>query len=173
MTGLTGLKAGVVLLTALVLQAAVVSRLGIAGAHGDLLILVPVTAALTVGPERGAMAGFAAGLAVDLLVTTPFGLTALSYCLVGYAIGAFQDGVLRASWFLPVVAAVAGAVLGTIFWVLAATVVGEEGLLDAELGGILFAVSLVAGLLVLPALRVARGVEADMDRPLVGARLRP
>ena len=169
---MSGLKAALVLLTALVLQAAVVSRLDVFGAHGDLLVLVPVTAALTVGPERGAVAGFAAGLAVDLLVTTPFGLTALSYCLVGYGIGAFQDGVLRASWFLPVAAAVAGGALGTTFWALAATVVGEEGLLGAELGRIVLAVALVAAVLVLPALRVARWVEADLDGPLAGARLR-
>lgn len=169
---MTGVKAAVVLVTALVLQAAVVSRLGVFGAHGDLLVLVPVTAALTVGPERGAMAGFAAGIAVDLLVTTPFGLTALSYCLVGYGIGAFQAGVLRATWFLPIVAAVVGAGLGTAFWAVAATVVGEEGLLGADLGRILLAVSVVAGVLVLPALRVARWVETDMDRGLTGPRLR-
>ena len=83
----TSLKAALVLLTALVLQAAVVSRLDLFGAHGDLLVLVPVTAALTVGPERGAMAGFAAGISVDLLVHTPFGLTALSYD--GTAAGVF------------------------------------------------------------------------------------
>ena len=51
---------------------------GVFGAHGDLLLLVPIAAGLTVGPERGAIAGFVAGLAVDLLVTTPFGLTALT-----------------------------------------------------------------------------------------------
>jgi rod shape-determining protein MreD len=170
---LTGLKAALVLISALVLQAAVVSKLGLfGGAHGDLLILVPITAALTVGPERGAIAGFAAGLAVDLLVTTPFGLTALAYCLVGYCIGAFQDGVLRATWMLPVASAVIGSVVGTTLWVLAATVVGEEGLLSRDLVGVLVSVAVVAGLLVLPALRVARWVEADMDRPLVGARLR-
>lgn len=169
---MTGLKAALVLFSALVLQSAVVADLTIFGAHGDLLILVPITAALTAGAERGAIAGFAAGIAVDLLVHTPFGLTALGYCLVGYGIGAFHDGVLRASWFLPVVAAITGAAFGTTFWALAATVVGEEGLLGAELGRIVVVVSLVAGVLVLPALRVARWVEADMDRPLVGARLR-
>lgn len=167
-----GVKAAAVLLTALVLQAAVVSRIGLFGAHGDLLILVPVTAALTIGPERGAMAGFAAGIAVDLLVTSPFGLTALSYCLVGYGVGALQSGVLRATWFLPIVAAVAGAAFGTTFWAVAATVVGEEGLLGADLGRVVLAVSLLAGVLVLPALRVARWVEADLDRSFSGGRLR-
>jgi rod shape-determining protein MreD len=167
---MTTFKAGLVLLSALVAQWAVISRLDLFGAHGDLLVLVPVAAALTVGPERGAVAGFAAGIAVDLLVTTPFGLTALTYCLVGYGVGAFQSGVLRASWWLPMAAALAGAVMGTTFWALAATVVGEEGLLTTDLARIVLAVSLVAMALVLPSLRLARWVEADLERPLVGAR---
>ena len=167
---MTGLKAGLVLLSALIVQWAVIARLDLFGAHGDLLLLVPVAAALTVGPERGAVAGFAAGFAVDLLVTTPFGLTALTYCLVGYGVGAFQSGVLRASWWLPMVAALAASVMGITFWAVAATVVGEEGLLNGELVRIVLAVSLVSVALVLPALRLARWVEADLTRPLAGAR---
>ena len=105
-------------------------------------------------------------------MTTPFGLTALSYCIVGYAIGVFQDGVLRSTAGLPVVAATLGAAVGTTFWALAATVVGEEGLIGPELVGVVAAVTVGAAVLVLPALRLARWVEADMDRPLAGARLR-
>jgi rod shape-determining protein MreD len=157
-----GVKAGVVLLSALVVQAALIGQLDIFGARGDLLILVPITAALTVGPERGAIAGFVAGLAVDLLVTTPFGLTALTYSLVGYGVGAFQAGVLRATSWLPLVSAAVGAAVGTAFYALAATVVGEEGLLTADLGRVVAAVSLVALVLVLPALRLARWVEREV-----------
>ena len=167
---MTTLKAGLVLLSALVVQSAVVARLDIFGAHADLLILVPITAALTVGPERGAIAGFVAGLAVDLLVTTPFGLTALTYSLVGYGVGAFQSGVLRASRWLPLVAAVIGAAVGTAFYALAATVVGEEGLLTADLGRVIGAIAVVALVLVIPALRIARWVEGDLGRPLAGVR---
>lgn len=167
---MTAIKAGLVLLTALVVQAAVVSQLDLFGAHGDVLLLVPVAAGLTLGAERGALAGFVAGISVDLLVTTPFGLTALSYCIVGYCVGAFQHGVLRASWWLPFVAALAGAAFGTAAWALAATVVGEEGLLDGELLRIVAAVAVVAVLLVLPAVRIARWVEGEPDRPYVGAR---
>jgi rod shape-determining protein MreD len=166
----TVVKAVVVLLAALVVQAAVISQLDLFGAHGDLLILVPVAAGLTLGAERGAVAGFVAGIAVDLLVTTPFGLTALAYSMVGYGVGAFQHGVLRASWWLPFVAAVAGAAFGTAVWALAATVVGEEGLLTADLLRIIAAVVVVAAVLVVPAVRVARWVEGDDDRPYAGAR---
>lgn len=167
---ITAVKAGLVLLSALILQWAVFARLDLFGAHGDLLILVPVAAALTVGPERGAVAGFVAGFAVDLLVTTPFGLTALTYCLLGYGVGAFQSGVLRATWWLPMVAAVSASVAGITFWAAAATVVGEEGLLNGDLVRIVLAVSLVAVALILPALRLARWVEADLTRPLAGLR---
>jgi rod shape-determining protein MreD len=166
----TALKAALVLVAALVAQAAVVSRLDLFGAHGDLLILVPVAAGLTVGAERGAVAGFVAGLAVDLLVTTPFGLTALTYCIVGYAVGAFQTGVLRASWWVPVVAAVGGAAVGTVLWALAGTVVGLEGLLDDELLRVVGAVTLVALALVVPAVRLARWVEGDAVGAYAGAR---
>lgn len=160
-------KAGLVLVLVLVLQTALVADLPIFGVTADAVILVPVAAGLTVGPERGAVAGFVAGLAFDLLVQTPFGLYALAYCLVGYGVGAFQSGVLRASRLLPIVAAMAGGALGTGFWVLAATVVGEEGLFDGELLRILAVVAVVAGLLVLPALRLARWVEDEGDRPVL------
>ena len=152
-------RAGLVLLTAVVLQAAVVSRLDVFGAHADLLVLVPIAVALVDGPERGAMAGFVAGLAVDLLSTTPFGLTALAYGVVGFVVGSFQHGVLRNSVVLPVVSAMLGAALGVVVWVLAATVVGEEGLLDEDLLVVIAVVSVTAGLLVRPAVRIARWVD--------------
>ena len=164
-------RAGLVLLTAVVLQAAVVSRLDVFGAHADLLVLVPIAVALVDGPERGAMAGFVAGLAVDLLSTTPFGLTALAYGVVGFVVGSFQHGVLRNSVVLPVVSAMLGAALGVVVWVLTATVVGQEGLLDEDLLVVIAVVSVTAGLLVRPAVRIARWVDGAPQTDL-GHRLR-
>ena len=60
-----------------------------------------------------AVAGFAAGLAFDLLVvSTPVGLYALAYCLTGYAVGMVRGAVLRASRWIPMLAAVAGSAFG-------------------------------------------------------------
>jgi rod shape-determining protein MreD len=164
------LRSATVLFGALVLQASFVTEVDLFGAHGEVLLLVPIVAGLTAGPERGAIAGFAAGFAIDLLVQTPFGLTALTYCLVGYAVGALQSGVLRASFWLPIAASVAGSALGTVLFALSATVVGEEGLLDGRLLRVVLAVALWNIVLVLPALRLARWVEQVRDRPLLGAR---
>ncbi|MGH9137092.1 MAG: rod shape-determining protein MreD, partial [Acidimicrobiales bacterium] len=138
-------------------------------AHGDIVLLVPIAAGIAAGPERGATAGFAAGLLVDLVVTTPFGLFALTYCLTGYAVGALQAGVLRATWWLPVAAAAAGSALGVVLFALVATVLGVEGLLDADLGRAVAAVALPNAVLVLPALRVVRWLESSVDtvRPVL------
>jgi rod shape-determining protein MreD len=163
-----GVKAGLLLLVALVAQASFVAEVHFFGAHGEILWLVPVVAGLTAGPERGALAGFTAGIAVDLLVQTPFGLTALAMSLVGYGVGAFQSGVLRASWWMPVVAAVAGSSVGVVLYALAATVVGEQGVLDGRLARVVLAVVLWNVVLVVPALRLARWVEGVGGRPALG-----
>lgn len=155
------MRSALVLLTAIVVQAAVVSRLVVFGAHADVLVLVPIALALVDGPERGALGGFVAGLAVDLLSTTPFGLTALAYSVVGFVVGSFQHGVLRASAVLPVASAMLGAALGVVLWAVTATVVGEEGLLDHDLLVIAGVVGVGAGLLVSPAVRVARWVDGE------------
>jgi rod shape-determining protein MreD len=55
--------------------------------HPDLLWLLPITAALLDGPETGAIVGFWSGLAFDLVLPTPFGLSALVGCLLGYSVG--------------------------------------------------------------------------------------
>ena len=167
---MTWLRASTMLLLVLVVQSAVIAELQIWGVHGEIVILVPIAAGLTIGPDRGAVAGFIAGMAVDLLVTTPFGLNALTYSLVGYGVGAFQAGVLRSSRSLPIVAAVGGTALGIVFFALAATVVGQEGLLRGELGRIVLVASVMNGLFVLPALRLARWVEAPSERAMLGVR---
>lgn len=157
-------RAAAVLLLVLTVQSALVAELGLFGAHGDIVLLVPIAAALTSGPDRGATAGFVAGLCVDLLVQTPFGLTALAYCLAGYAVGAFQAGVLRASWWLPVVSAFGGSALGVFAFALIGAVLGLEDVLTGDLVRIILAVAVLNSILVLPALRMARWVEGPAPR---------
>lgn len=167
---MTTVRAAAVLVVALVFQASFVAELELFDAHGEVLLLVPIVAGLTAGAERGAIAGFAAGLAVDLLVQTPFGLTALTYCLVGYGVGAVQTGVLRASWWLPMVSAVAGSAVGTVLFAVAVTVVGEVSAVNGDLLWVVVAVVIWNALLVVPALKIAEWVEATGDRPMVGVR---
>lgn len=106
----TGVRIGLVLFSMAVLQRGVLSQVRIAGVSADALLLVAIAAGMVSGPDRGAVVGFAAGLTFDLLVSTPFGMSALIYCVVGNIAGRVQGYMVRSSWwFRPVLAAAAGA----------------------------------------------------------------
>ena len=91
MTGRAMLRVALVIFIVLMVQQTVMVALRIDGAHPDLLWLLPITAALLDGPETGAVVGFWAGLAFDLVLPTPFGLSALVGCLLGYAVGSLDN----------------------------------------------------------------------------------
>jgi rod shape-determining protein MreD len=112
----TVVRAGLVLLVTLILQATVLSDLRVAGAIGDVMLVLAVAAGVSGGPDRGVAWGFAAGLAYDLVLDTPFGLMALTYALVGYAVGVAGAAVMRTSGWWPVgIAATAAVVQVTLY----------------------------------------------------------
>jgi len=99
-------------LTALLLQTAVLARLPLPGAPPDLLLVLVVAFALTEGPLSGTVTGFVTGLLADLGADHELGRVALVYALVGYLVGLAHDDRPR-SFLLPlgaVAAAAAGAV---------------------------------------------------------------
>ncbi|HET6951467.1 MAG TPA: rod shape-determining protein MreD [Acidimicrobiales bacterium] len=147
------LRSGPVLVAALVLQVSVVADLRVAGAIGDLLLVVVVAAAVTGGAERGAAYGFAAGLLYDLAVETPFGLTALTYTLVGLGVGALAALIGRTGGWWPVgLAAGAGFAQATAYTVLGNLVGVAYPAGDVPVIGLVMAAW--AAVLVLPLLRV-------------------
>jgi rod shape-determining protein MreD len=109
-------RAVLVVVVALLLQLSFVADVRVAGAVGDLMLVVVVAAGLTGGADRGATYGFAAGVAYDLVLDTPFGLSALTYALVGYAVGLAASALLRSSGWWPVgIAALAGVVQAALY----------------------------------------------------------
>jgi rod shape-determining protein MreD len=116
----------VLLLIAVVLvQTAVLPHLRIAGVAPEVGLVATVAVAFVAGPEAGAVFGFAAGLALDLFLSTPLGLSAFAWSITGYVIGVVEGAVLRTAWwFIPAVTLLAGLVGGLLF-VLLGAVVGE------------------------------------------------
>lgn len=157
------LKATVVVLVALVLQQGLVADLHVAGAVGNLMLVVAVAAAVTGGADRGVVYGFAAGLAHDLLLDTPFGLSALVLALVGWSAGALSSAFVRPPrWWAPVVALVAGIASAAL-----TTMVGHVMGVPYPADDILrigFVEGLIAAALVLPACRVLRWVHGAEER---------
>lgn len=111
-----------------VLQTALFPSLRILGAAPDLLLVATIAVAYERGAETGAVFGFAAGLAIDCFLSSPFGVSALTFALVGYGVGVFQSGLVRSSrWMTPTLAGVGGFVGGCL-WVGIAALAGQEDL---------------------------------------------
>ena len=84
---------GIAAIVAVLLSAELSLSLPLAGIGPDLIILVVVAFAIGERPRTAAVAGFAAGLVRDLLLTTPKGLSAFAYAATAY--GASLAGVPR------------------------------------------------------------------------------
>lgn len=119
-----------------VLQSTVMVSIRLGGVHPDLVWLLPITAALIDGPQTGALVGFWSGLAFDLILPTPFGLSALVGCLLGYAIGTTTAAVdTRAVWLKPV-AALIGAVGADMLFAVLGAVLGQQQMVRINFGAL-------------------------------------
>lgn len=136
------------------------------GETGDLLLLLAIAGGMAGGPVRGAIVGFAAGIAMDLVLLSPFGLSPLTYLAVGYVVGTVHDGVLRSAPWIPLVVTFVASVLGIVFFVILGQLVGQQFRVP-NLPRIVLVTSVMNTLLAFPALFVARWIEkAAPDRML-------
>lgn len=109
-----GALVAVLLVTALLVQLTVLPRLGLPGATPDLLLVVVAALGMAGGEARGAVAGFAAGLTLDLVPPADgiIGLSALVLTLVGYLGGTWVERRERGA--LMTILAVAGLAAGAV-----------------------------------------------------------
>ncbi len=97
--------AGPLARSALVLALAIVVHMGLlvyitpAGVIVDPLVLLAVTGGIVGGKGTGASFGGACGLASDLILHTPFGISLLVLTLVGYVSGRVAEQIPSARWF--------------------------------------------------------------------------
>lgn len=117
-------RLAVVALVTLVVQVVVVSPLELGGGRGNVVLLFAIAAALETDAERGAVAGFASGLAFDLLLDTPTGLSALTGTLVGWVVGSVKETVLRDATVIWIGLVALASVFGTLLYAGLAVVFG-------------------------------------------------
>jgi rod shape-determining protein MreD len=121
-----------VVVVCVVLQTTLFTHLQIDGVAPDLGLVAVLAVAYEDGPDSGAIFGFIMGLAVDLFLTTPLGLSALSFALTGYAVGVFQAGMVRSTpWLAPILGGIGGLFGGLVF-ITAGAVVGQSGMLSTD-----------------------------------------
>jgi rod shape-determining protein MreD len=169
---LTWLKAAAVVLTAMVVQDALMIQIVVLGAHPDLMIVLPVAAGILAGAEVGAVMGFFSGFAADILVPTPFGLSALIFVCVGYAVGALVFSAIGSDLRnARVFAAFVGSMAGTLFYAVVAFLIGQPVVLGSGLAATTAVVGIGAVVLAPAVFRAWMWAMSDMRRPGFGARM--
>ncbi len=109
-------RLGLLLVFLTVLQTSLMPHLRVFGVVPDLGLVAAVALAVTFGPELGAGFGFAAGLAADLFLQTPLGLSAFAFGATGFVVGVLQGRLARPAWWIrPAIAMVSGVMAGVIF----------------------------------------------------------
>jgi rod shape-determining protein MreD len=163
------IKVPLVVALVVLLHVSLLADIHVRHVRPDALLLLAVLGGLVGGSERGAIIGFIAGVCADLMLQTPFGLSALVLTLLGFGVGSLQSTILRSSWWIPVVTAVVGSAVGVVLFALAGAIVGQSQLLHpgtAHLAVVAGLVALMNGILATPAhatLRWAFG-SAQADR---------
>jgi rod shape-determining protein MreD len=159
------------LVVLVVLHTAVFPQLRVFGVAADVLLLLAVTSGIAAGPEAGAVMGFTAGLLADCFLQTPFGLSALAYCLVGWGVGSFQTRIMHATWWIPVLTAALASAIGVLLFVVLGLVVGQDQLWSWRVVPILSMTSLWAAVLSPLATRAVRwALMVDSQRPGLALR---
>ncbi|HEV2369685.1 MAG TPA: rod shape-determining protein MreD [Acidimicrobiales bacterium] len=158
------LRVAFLVFVAMAVQLTIASRLSLDGVHPDFMVLCAATAGVVAGPSRGATVGFVAGLLNDLFVPAPLGLSALSFCLVGYVVGSLHAAVLRGSWFVPAATTIAASAGGEVLYALIGAIVGQGQMISDRLGliaGIVGGVNGLVGLVAIPAFTWAMRPPAE------------
>ncbi|HUY20821.1 MAG TPA: rod shape-determining protein MreD [Acidimicrobiales bacterium] len=154
MTSADVARSTLVVAVVLVVQHTLLDSVRAGGAHPDMMLLLPVMAGYAAGPDRGAVFGFVTGLVADLFLPTPFGLSALIGCLLGFVTGLATRGLVRSSWWLPPVVAVAATAAGMGAYAILGAVLGDPAMLRAYLAPALAVGAPSAALLAIPVLRM-------------------
>jgi rod shape-determining protein MreD len=165
-------RVALVIFVLLMVQQTVMVALRVGGVHPDLVWLLPISAALLDGPETGAIVGFWAGLSFDLVLPTPFGLSALVGCLLGYVTGSLTAPVdPRAAWLKPV-AALAGSVAADMLFAVLGAIFGQEQMVQIDFLSLFLVVGISSVVLMLPVNRLMRWALAGESnrRSLVSAQ---
>jgi len=147
MTGKIVARVALVIISAAVIQRGLFSQVTIAGVQGDVFLLLALAAGIALGPDRGAVIGFVAGLTYDLFLYSPLGLRALVFCLVGFVAGRYQTSVTRSSRWRLMFTVFVGSALGTGALALVGWVLGNGNMLTDRLALIIVVVSAINAVL--------------------------
>jgi rod shape-determining protein MreD len=108
---LAGIRVALVVFVVAILQVSAFSGFTVGRGGPDVLLVALVSIALLRGSITGAIAGFAAGLIVDIATLGTLGVTSLLLTLAGYWAGRYGETTGRGRIYAPLIATVGATVL--------------------------------------------------------------
>lgn len=145
------------------MQATLMPHLAVWGVFPDLPVLVVVSWSLLRGSGEGAVWGFIAGVAVDLLSGAPFGAATLALVVVGFLWGQGKAAAFRAHMALPLLATFLATVLYDLIFLLVVQVVGGSVVWLASLFRIILPSAALNALLMPPVLILLRWLHLRLS----------
>lgn len=139
---------GVLVLVGVIVEVTLLARLGLPGATPDLVVVTVVAIALAMGPTQGAVAGFVAGVLIDLAPPgdSLLGVNAIVYVAIGYVTGIVIDPRDRT---VPILIGIVGLSAGAAVLATATldTLLGSDRVMWDEVAGMALSSALYAVIL--------------------------
>lgn len=137
----------VAIAVAVLVQLAWAPRWGLAEGKPDVVTLVAICLAFLGGPQTGAVAGFAGGLALDALGMGPIGVGALARGVASFLAGLVERNVFGKSVLMPMVAVAVATFAAQMIELLLLLVLGRDLPFFVSLGRIVLPTAVYNGLL--------------------------
>lgn len=138
------------------LQTTIFNEMRPLGVSLEVMVLLAASSGLAAGSETGAIAGFTVGLLYDFVLTTPLGLCAAVFAVVGYLAGFVHSFVHAATWWSRMLLAAGASAVGMVLMPIAFTFTGAEGILTLRVLLVALVVALFNAALSLPAAWVCK-----------------
>lgn len=120
-------------ITGLLVETSVLGTATLGGTKPQLLLLITVALAMGEGPALGSAFGFVGGLATDLFLGLPTGITSLAYTIVGSGVGAIRAQVQTPTAWLPIAMVFVATLAGVFLYGGASFLLGQEAISGAPL----------------------------------------
>ena len=133
-----------IFVTIFLMQIAVVPHFRLSGYIVDLPLILLILVSLQLNPQNGALVGFLTGLLVDLVLHTPFGMTALTFSLAGYGTSSVASQVAERSVFVRSLTVALLSATATSLFACIGALIGLEYVTRRELGAIALVTAVAA-----------------------------
>ena len=154
-----GIRIALLALIVVLVQIAAIAQISVFGATPDIVPLVVASVGLLAGPVPGALAGFGAGLLVDVALIQTLGVSSLVYVIVGHFAGRLRETVRDPQAFLlPLAAGALGTLVALVVFSVIQFLLGVEAPVSLDLLRQIVSTVLINSLLALPVYALVRRV---------------